>query len=242
MPVILPPGLARLLDETLVDGIVDARHDDGYRRGCLLCGLHARRGRGDDGIDFEVYEIGGELRQAVSHVIRCAVFDHDAASLGMTQLLQALLHGVAKNMSEDELNGDRMPMRGALPAVVGQMSTSGASVEAPNAIRICAVGSWCGDLFPGASTGWRGEAACALPFGMVSPAHSARSMASRRSNDGLSGHEQPTAMSLIAAVRWRCRPTACAQGRRLIRPAVARGSPCANRVDCTVCYSLSGIG
>jgi hypothetical protein len=55
----------------------------GIVAGCLLCGLHARRGRGDDGIDFEVHEIRGELRQAVSHVIRCAVFDHDIASLGI---------------------------------------------------------------------------------------------------------------------------------------------------------------
>src|SRR5881296_1378553 len=80
-------GFGQIRDESLAYGIVDTRHDNGYRRGYLLRGLHARCGRGDDGIDLETYEIGGELRQPVGHAVGGAVFDHDVAPFRIAQLL-----------------------------------------------------------------------------------------------------------------------------------------------------------
>jgi hypothetical protein len=81
--------MAKALNESELDRITDAGHDDWYRgRGITRRLGHRRRPRDDD-VRFETNELGGK-REAVHVTVRESRFDRDGSALHPPQREQAL--------------------------------------------------------------------------------------------------------------------------------------------------------
>jgi len=74
--------------------IAHRRHDDGNRSRRVLGGGGRRRATGNDHIDLETHERGGELRESLRVTIGGPVFEKEVLALDVAQLAQASAQGV----------------------------------------------------------------------------------------------------------------------------------------------------
>jgi hypothetical protein len=81
--------------EAFADRITTEGHHDRDRPRCLLDGSYRWGRRGDDHVDVEADELGGEVGESFETAVRVAGVDHDALSLDVAELTQALPEGVA---------------------------------------------------------------------------------------------------------------------------------------------------
>jgi hypothetical protein len=86
----VPPGPRQARDEPSAYRVRrHCKHDRGGRRG-LLCGQDIDGARGEDDIDLEPGELGGDLGGAFPAALRPTVFNRDAATFDPTELAQPL--------------------------------------------------------------------------------------------------------------------------------------------------------
>jgi hypothetical protein len=85
----LPPGLARLANDTRADRVA-AHRDDGNGRGDALDGTDRQVTERDYHIRPELHQLGGEIGSAVIAALAEAVIDYDVLTLDIAELFQPL--------------------------------------------------------------------------------------------------------------------------------------------------------
>ena len=85
----LPPGLARLANDTRADRVA-AHRDDGNGRGGALDGTDRQVTERDQDIRLELHQLGGEIGNAIVAALAEAVIDDDVLTLGVAELVQPL--------------------------------------------------------------------------------------------------------------------------------------------------------
>src|SRR5262245_25416116 len=86
--------------ESATDWVSSRRHDDRDRTRRVFRRKHRGRLEGDDDVDFEPNQFGGERGGAIAQALRSAPFDEDILSLDVSMLAQAvtdrLTHGICQ--------------------------------------------------------------------------------------------------------------------------------------------------
>lgn len=91
IPVMLPPGRARLATSPVSTGSAAIPpHDDWDRAGRVLGSKVSRRAGGHDEIHLQGDQLGGQHGQLIVPILREAVLDEDVLALDVTALAQSL--------------------------------------------------------------------------------------------------------------------------------------------------------
>jgi hypothetical protein len=93
------PG--QLRDEPGAHWIAAERHDDRDRPRRLLGGSHRLGRRGDDHVDVEAHELGGETGESVGVAVRVSGLEDDVLALEVAEVAQTLaerlrVHGIGR--------------------------------------------------------------------------------------------------------------------------------------------------
>jgi hypothetical protein len=91
IPVMFPPGRARLATIPNLNRIANPKHDDGGRRSGLLGGKDRRRSDRYDDVNLETDQLGRHVRKPVQLPLRPSVLNGDVLVLNPTELAQPSL-------------------------------------------------------------------------------------------------------------------------------------------------------
>jgi hypothetical protein len=104
LPVIFPPGRARLAARPAPHRIADADHDDGDGGRRLLGRVRRRRAVGRDQIDRAAHQLRRGRRQPIRRPLAVAVLIGDVLPFDVAELAQSLSEGLPHRRIVEDTN------------------------------------------------------------------------------------------------------------------------------------------
>ena len=90
MPVMFPPGWARLSTRPGPHRVAECDHDDRDRAGCVLRGPSGRGGAYNDDVRLEAHTFGSQGGKPLATAVRGKVVDGDGLPIHIAQIAQAV--------------------------------------------------------------------------------------------------------------------------------------------------------